>query len=69
LAVVPVIPSQETPALPFTFDIALGVRRGEEEFHAALDAILQRRRPEINRLLDEYGVPRVETSEPRAAAQ
>jgi quinoprotein dehydrogenase-associated probable ABC transporter substrate-binding protein len=69
LAVVPVIPSQETPALPFTFDIALGVRRGEEELRAALDAILQRRRPEINRLLDEYGVPRLETSEPRAATQ
>jgi mxaJ protein len=69
LAIVPVIPSRDKPALPFTFDIALGVRRGEEEFRAALDAILQRRRPEINRLLDEYGVPRVETSEPRSAAQ
>jgi mxaJ protein len=69
LAVVPVIPSQDAPALPFVFDIALGVRRGEEAFRAELDAILQRRRPEINRMLDAYGVPRVETSEPRAAAR
>ena len=69
LMVVPVTPSRDTLALPFVFDIALGVRRGEEAFRAALDAILQRRRLEINRLLDAYSVPRVETSEPRSAAQ
>jgi ABC-type amino acid transport substrate-binding protein len=69
LTVVPVTPPRDTPALPFVFDIALGVRRGEESFRAELDAILQRRRSEINRILDEYGVPRVETSEPRSAAQ
>jgi mxaJ protein len=69
LTVVPVTPSRDTPALPFVFDIALGVRRGEEAFRTELDAVLQRRRPEINRLLDAYGVPRVETSEPRSAVQ
>jgi len=69
LVVVPVTPSRDTPTLPFVFDIALGVRRGEEAFRAELDAILQRRRPDINRILDEYGVPRVEMSEPRSAVQ
>ena len=69
LALVPVTPSQDAPALPFVFDIALGVRRGEEAFRAELDAILQRRRPDITRILDAYGVPRVETAEPRAVAQ
>jgi quinoprotein dehydrogenase-associated probable ABC transporter substrate-binding protein len=69
LTVVPVTPSWDSPALPFVFDIALGVRRGEEAFRAELDAILQRRRPDIQRILDEYGVPRAETSEPRSAAQ
>jgi mxaJ protein len=69
LTVVPVTPSQDTPALPFAFDIALGVRRSEEAFCAELNAILQRRRAEIDRLLDEYGVPRVGTSGPRSAAQ
>jgi mxaJ protein len=69
LAVVPVTPSQDAPVLSFVFDIALGVRRGEEAFRAELDAILQRRRPEINRILDAYGVPRVETVEPRSAVQ
>src|ERR687885_120401 len=60
LAVVPVTPSRDSPALPFVFDMALGVRRGEEAFRAELDAILHQRRPEINRILDAYGVPRVE---------
>jgi mxaJ protein len=69
LAVVPVTPSQDSPALPFVFDIALGVRRGEEAFRAELDAILQRRRPDINRILDAYGVPRVAASEPHSAVQ
>ena len=69
LVVVPVTPAQDVPALPFVFDIALGVRRGEEAFRAELDAILQRRQPEINRMLDAYGVPRPEAAEPRAAAQ
>jgi len=69
LAVVPVTPSRDTPTLPFVFDIALGVRWGEEAFRAELDAILQRRQPDINRILDEYGVPRVATSEPRSALQ
>jgi quinoprotein dehydrogenase-associated probable ABC transporter substrate-binding protein len=69
LTLVPVTPSQDTPALPFVFDIALGVRRGEEAFRAELDAILQRRRPEINRMLDAYGVPRVDAAPPRAAPQ
>jgi mxaJ protein len=69
LAVVPVTPSWDTPALPFVFDIALGVRRGEEAFCAELEAILQRRRPDINRILDEYGVPWVETAEPHSAVQ
>src|SRR5919199_542865 len=62
LALVPVTPSQDAPALPFVFDIALGVRRGEEAFRAELDAILQRRQPEIDRILDAYGVPRVAAS-------
>jgi quinoprotein dehydrogenase-associated probable ABC transporter substrate-binding protein len=69
LAVVPVTPSWDTPTLPFVFDIALGVRRGEEAFRAELDAVLQRRQLDINRILDAYGVPRVAASEPHSAVQ
>jgi mxaJ protein len=45
--------------MPFVFDIAAGVRRGNEELKTAVDDFLERRREEIAAILDEYGVPRV----------
>jgi hypothetical protein len=51
-----------TPAIPFTFDISMGVRRRDEGRLATLNAFLHRRRPEIDRILVEYGVPRVESA-------
>jgi mxaJ protein len=59
LAVVPVTPQIDQPFLPFVYDISLGVRRGEQAFKDRLDEILERRRPEIEHLLDEYGIPRI----------
>lgn len=51
----------DLPGQPFEFAIAIGVRRGDEALRRALDDFLQRRRAEIARILDEYGVPRLET--------
>jgi quinoprotein dehydrogenase-associated probable ABC transporter substrate-binding protein len=59
LAVVPVRPQIDVPFLPFVFDIAVGVRRGEEPLRLELDRALERARPEIDAILTEYGVPRV----------
>jgi mxaJ protein len=59
LEVVPVSPQFDLPFLPFVYDISMGVRRGDEELREQLDGFLERRRPEIERILDEYGVPRV----------
>jgi hypothetical protein len=39
--------------------MALGVARGDTVLRDRLDAILVRRRADIERLLDRYGVPRV----------
>jgi mxaJ protein len=58
LAIVPVSPQIDLPFLPQVFDISLGVRRGDEKLKAELDGILERRRPEIDALLERYGVPR-----------
>ena len=69
LAVVPVLPSADSPALPLVFEISLGVRRGEEAFRAELEEILQRQRPEITGILDAYGVPQVAAPEQRATAK
>ena len=56
LDIVPVTPTRDGP-LSYVFDIAMGVRRGDSARAAALDAELARRRPEIERILGEYGVP------------
>ncbi|MFL5122713.1 MAG: substrate-binding domain-containing protein [Microvirga sp.] len=60
LRVVPVTPQVDGPRLPMTFDIAMGVRRGDEAFRQEIDAILARRRPEIDAILAAYGVPRAD---------
>jgi mxaJ protein len=59
LEIVPVSPQIDLPFLPFVFDIAMGVRRADTALKEELDAILERRKPEIDALLDEYGAPRV----------
>lgn len=41
----------------FEFAIAMGVRRGNAELRDRLDAWLQQRRPDIERILAAYGVP------------
>jgi quinoprotein dehydrogenase-associated probable ABC transporter substrate-binding protein len=57
LAVVPVKPEIDRPFLPFVYDISMGVRRGDEALRDALESILRRRRAEIEKILDDYGVP------------
>jgi mxaJ protein len=59
LELAPVSPQMDPPSLPFTYDISLGVRRGDRAFKEELDAALARRRTEVERILDEYGVPRL----------
>lgn len=60
LEVVPVSPSIEPSGMPFVFEIAMGVRHGERALKEELDGILKRRSRDIQRILDQYGVPRVE---------
>jgi len=61
MTIVPVEPAIDPPGLRFSFPIAIGVRRGAEGLRDRLDAALQRRQPEIRRILRRYGVPLVST--------
>jgi quinoprotein dehydrogenase-associated probable ABC transporter substrate-binding protein len=61
LAVVPVSPSAD-PELPFTFDIAMGVRKGNKALRDEVDAILARKQAEIDAILDQFGIPRIPDS-------
>jgi mxaJ protein len=60
LDVTPVSPQFDAPWLPFTFDIAMGVRRGDTALRDELDTFITRRRADIDRILAAYGVPRVD---------
>ena len=43
--------------IPFRYSIGLAVRRSDKEFRDSLQAVLDRKAPEIRALLEEYGVP------------
>lgn len=49
---------EEFAAYPVQFEISLGVRRGDGGLRDELDQILFQKRPEVEALLDRYGVPR-----------
>jgi mxaJ protein len=60
LELTPVTPRIDAPRLPFVFDIAMGVRRGNTQLLGELDDFILRRRAAIDAILTEYGVPRME---------
>ena len=59
LDVTPVSPQIDLPFLPFVFDVSMGVRRGDLVLKETLDREIEKRRDDIERILDSYGVPRV----------
>lgn len=58
LEIAPVSPALDPPDLTFVFDISLGVRPDDVALRGELEKALERRRPEVGRILEEYGVPR-----------
>jgi mxaJ protein len=46
--------------LPFTFNMSMGVRPGDDVLRAQLEKVLEKRQPEIRKILQDYGVPVVE---------
>lgn len=68
LQLTPLEPEVDPPALPFTFAISMGVRKGNTALRDELENVIERRQGEINAVLDHYGVPRLEMA-PRLAAE
>ena len=60
LLATPVSPQIDLPFLPFVFDISVGVRRGDDALRERIEGALQKRHTEIDRILQTYGVPRVD---------
>jgi quinoprotein dehydrogenase-associated probable ABC transporter substrate-binding protein len=65
MRIVPVSPARDRTGLPFTFAISAAVRRDDSTLRAQLDSALVARRPEIRRILEQYGVPLVDKGEAR----
>ena len=58
LSITPVTPEMEPPGIPLAYSISMGVRKGADTLRRELDQVILRRQPEIDRILDAYGVPR-----------
>lgn len=59
LDVVPLPPGSGAPGQPLDFPIAVGVRRSDTALRDAVQRVLDRRGPEIRRILDAYAVPQL----------
>jgi mxaJ protein len=57
LEITPIDGDPTLPNLPFHFDIAIGVREGDQTLKQSLDAELVRRRATIHKILNSYGIP------------
>ena len=53
------VPLEDEPGVPLSFDISMGVAKGNDELKGRLEAAIDRREAEIRAILEEYGVPLV----------
>jgi mxaJ protein len=53
------VPLPDEPGVPLSFDISMGVQKGNQDLKDRLEAALDRRQGEVLAILQEYGVPLV----------
>jgi mxaJ protein len=63
LEIVPVLPQVDGRFLPQTFSIAMATRRRDTARHDRLEQFIDRRRQDIDAILAEYHVPRVDVAQ------
>jgi mxaJ protein len=64
----PVYPESEPPGLPFTFEISMGVRKGNTALRDAVQHALTRHSRDIKNILANFAVPQLEISHAQAGA-
>ena len=57
LVLTPLPPRDSLSDLPFQYNMGIAVRRRDKEFKDSLQAVLTRRRPEIDAILKQYNIP------------
>ncbi len=61
------VPLRSEPGVKFDFQMSMGVRYGEKEWKSQIESLIDKRKPEIDAILRDFGVPLLEL-EPQAAA-
>jgi mxaJ protein len=62
-----VYPAFDGPKLPMVWDISMAVRKEDDSLRQEIDGVLRNRRAEIDAILAEYHVPRVDAPPQQAA--
>ncbi|MEO5695932.1 MAG: substrate-binding domain-containing protein [Burkholderiaceae bacterium] len=57
-----VIPLKSEPGIKFDYEMAMGVRYGERDWKQQIESLIDAKRPEIEAILKEFGVPVVDAS-------
>jgi mxaJ protein len=61
------VPLDDDANLPMSYEFSMGVRKGNRELKARLEAALDRREADIRKILTDYGVPLLPLKPPTAA--
>jgi mxaJ protein len=64
LSIIPLAERDSLSGYPFRFNIGMGVRRRDVALRDSLQSVLERKRPEVQAILKEYGVPMFPIEEP-----
>lgn len=67
LTIVPLPARDSVSGVPFAFSIAMGVRKADTTLAGKLNNLIERERPAIRRILDNYGIPLVSGDSSAAA--
>ena len=64
-----VVPLDDDPTEPMTFEFSMGVRKGDRELKAQLEGVIERRQVEIRKVFEDYGVPLLPLKPPGEQAE
>ena len=67
LAVAPVTPQIDAGGVTMAFDVSMGVAKKNTPLRDQLNTILKNRRAEIDKILDDYSIPRAASAPPKTA--
>jgi mxaJ protein len=63
MRVVPLLEETDKDGLRYAYDICIGVKKNNEDFRDQIDAILIKRKRDIDAILDSYHVPRARSAQ------